>query len=156
VEWAENQTQVSRPFHRPLKIPQTRRDLHISTAPAMMVFTEPKTKERKSAAARPPHSSVPPSLRSGGPYFMLIFRLENALTHSNAQWSKTAEQEQQAKLAEALLSEPEIRQQLRWKLKSFGLLYFPHHIGFRAGGRLQERGDSPNPSTSAPRFELLV
>jgi len=78
VEWAENQTQVSRPFHRPLKIPQTRRDLHISTAPAMMVFTEPKTKERKSAAARPPHSSVPPSLRSGGPYFMLIFRLENA------------------------------------------------------------------------------
>jgi hypothetical protein len=42
------------------------------------MFNEPKLKERKSAAARPPHSSVPPSLRPGGPYFMLIFGLENA------------------------------------------------------------------------------
>jgi hypothetical protein len=43
------------------------------------MFNEPRIKERKSAAARPPHSSVPPSLRLGRPYFMLIFRLENAL-----------------------------------------------------------------------------
>jgi hypothetical protein len=42
------------------------------------MFNEPRIKERKSAAARPPHSSVPPSLRLGRPYFMLIFRLENA------------------------------------------------------------------------------
>ncbi|HLI83249.1 MAG TPA: hypothetical protein VKV17_04980, partial [Bryobacteraceae bacterium] len=37
---------------------------------------EPKTEERKSAATRPPHSSV--SGLTGSPDFMLILRLENA------------------------------------------------------------------------------
>ena len=77
VESVENQTQVFHSFHRPLKIP--RRDFHISTAPATAMFTEPKIKERKSAAARPPHflvSALPPV---GRPYFMLIFGLENAV-----------------------------------------------------------------------------
>jgi hypothetical protein len=68
VESMENQTQVSHAFHRPLKIP--RRDFHISTAPAMTVISlnqkRRKDKERKSAAARPPHflvSALPPVAR---------------------------------------------------------------------------------------------
>lgn len=43
VESMENQTQVSHAFHRHLKIP--RRDFHISTAPAMTMLTELKSKK---------------------------------------------------------------------------------------------------------------
>jgi hypothetical protein len=101
VESVENHTAVSHAFHRPLEISQQQRDSHISTAPAcagwksgkpkpgfalshaaqaMMMtalVSKPKTEERKSAAARPPHSSVSALTRS--PDFMLILRLENAL-----------------------------------------------------------------------------
>jgi len=41
-------------------------------------FAEPKTKERKSAAPRPPHSPNRLSLQSSKTDFMLIFQLENA------------------------------------------------------------------------------
>jgi hypothetical protein len=99
----ENHTQVFHASHRPLKIPQNRRDSHIPTARACtawksgkpktgfplfhpahaMTMTVPyqpqKPKERKSAATRPPHPPIPLSLRSGGTDFMLIFQLENAL-----------------------------------------------------------------------------
>jgi hypothetical protein len=75
----ENQIQVFHPSHRPLKIPQNQRDFPISTALTMTILSlNPKTKERKSAATRPPHSPIPLSLRSSGTDFMLIFRLENA------------------------------------------------------------------------------
>jgi hypothetical protein len=36
VESLENQPQVFHPFHRPLKIPQNRRDFNISTAPTVL------------------------------------------------------------------------------------------------------------------------
>jgi len=98
----ENQTQVFHASHRPLKIPQNRRDFHISTATAyaawksgkpkigfplfhpahamtMMVPYQPqKPKERKAAATRPTHSPNRLSLRSSKTDFMLILRLENA------------------------------------------------------------------------------
>jgi hypothetical protein len=98
----ENQTQVFHASHRPLKIPQNRRDFHISTAwactawksgkpnngfplfhPAhamtMTVLSlKSKTNERKSAATRPPHSPNRLFLRSSKTDFMLIFQLENA------------------------------------------------------------------------------
>ncbi|HEY1337992.1 MAG TPA: hypothetical protein VGF59_10805 [Bryobacteraceae bacterium] len=86
----------------PLEIsPKARRDSHISTAPACagwksgkpkagfplfhaaqaMMMTVPlfktKNKERKSAAARPPHFSI--SALDRWPDFMLILRLENAV-----------------------------------------------------------------------------
>jgi hypothetical protein len=102
MERVENQNQFSHPSHSPLKIPQRRRDFHIPTAPAcagwksgkptsgfplfhrahattttaLSLYT--KTKERKSAAVRPPHSLLPLSLPSSSTDFMLIFRLENA------------------------------------------------------------------------------
>jgi len=41
-------------------------------------LAEPKTKERKSAAPRPPHSPNRLSLQSSKTDFMLIFQLENA------------------------------------------------------------------------------
>jgi hypothetical protein len=99
VERVENQNQVFHPSHRPLKIPQPRRDFHISTAPACAAWKSgkpksgfplfhpahamtmtvpsltPKTKERKSAAARPPHSSLSCQVLCS---VMLILRLENA------------------------------------------------------------------------------
>jgi hypothetical protein len=99
----ENQTQVFHTFHRPLKIPRNRRDFHIPTAWACaawksgkpktgfplshpvhamtttIVSLNQKTKERKSAATRPPHFLKPLSLRPRGTGFMLIFQLENAL-----------------------------------------------------------------------------
>jgi hypothetical protein len=95
VESGQNQTQVLPVSHHPLKIPQNRRDSHISTAPACTAWKSGKpkigfplshpahatmmtvlsvnseTKERKSAATRPPHSPCPD--------FMLIFQLENAI-----------------------------------------------------------------------------
>jgi hypothetical protein len=75
VESAENQTQVSHSSHRPLKIPQ--RDFHISTAPAMTIFTEPNQRKEVGRCAASP--SLAPALPLvGGPYFMLILRLENA------------------------------------------------------------------------------
>jgi hypothetical protein len=102
VESVENQTQVFHASHRPLKIPQTRRNFHISTATAYAAWKSgkpkigfplfhparattttvlslnQKTEERKSAAPRPPHSPNRLSLRSSKPDFMLIFQLENA------------------------------------------------------------------------------
>jgi hypothetical protein len=42
VESVENQKQVSHTFHRPLKISQRRRDLHISTAPAWAAWKSGK------------------------------------------------------------------------------------------------------------------
>jgi hypothetical protein len=99
----ENQTQVFHPFHRPLKIPQKRRDFHIPTAPARtawksgkpkpgfplsqparaMTMTVPLSKPRKPTKGGRPlrglrHSPIPRSLRSSGADFMLIFQLENA------------------------------------------------------------------------------
>jgi len=103
VESMENQTQVFHPFHRPLKIPQTRRDFHISTARGLRRLEKWKTQTRfptfppgarddddgfpsqlkdqrkevdRSAAAS---FSDALSLRSSGAAFMLIFQLENAL-----------------------------------------------------------------------------
>jgi len=102
VESMENQTQVFHPFHRPLKIPQTRRDFHISTARGLRRLEKWKTQTRfptfppgarddddgfpsqlkdqrkevdRSAAAS---FSDALSLRSSGAAFMLIFQLENA------------------------------------------------------------------------------
>jgi hypothetical protein len=102
VESLEKPKQLSQAFHRPLEISQKARDFHIPTArlrgPGKVenqkqVFHFPtaardddsgslsetkKTKERTSAATRPPHSPIPLSLRSTGTDFMLILRLENA------------------------------------------------------------------------------
>src|ERR1035438_1419303 len=88
VESGQNQTQVLPVSHYPLKIPQNRRDSHISTAPACTAWKSGKpktgfplshpahatmmtvlsvnseTKERKSAATRPPHSPAPISCSS--------------------------------------------------------------------------------------------
>ena len=55
-----------------------------------VLVSKPKTKERKSAAARPPYSSV--SVLTRTPDFMLILRLENAgrlalAPRSPQQWS---------------------------------------------------------------------
>jgi hypothetical protein len=101
VESVESQNQASHSFHKPLgNLAKGRRDSPISPAPACaswksgkpkadfplfhatqaMTMTvpvsKPKKKERKSAAARPPHSSNPAPSRE--PDFMLILRLENA------------------------------------------------------------------------------
>src|SRR6266567_5626327 len=79
----EKQEQLFHPFHRPLEISPTPRDFHIPTAwlrpgwksgkpqagfplshagardhDPCLPLTEPKTEERKSAAARPPSSSL--------------------------------------------------------------------------------------------------
>ena len=102
VESVENQTQVFHASHRPLKIPQNRRDFHISTARACTAWKSgkpkigfplfhpahamtmtvlplnPKTQERKSAATRPLSLSYPLCLLSSWTDFMLILRLENA------------------------------------------------------------------------------
>jgi hypothetical protein len=47
-------------------------------------LSKPKTKERKSAATRPPHSPSRLFLRSSKTDFMLIFQLENATPHRPA------------------------------------------------------------------------
>src|ERR1700722_6574115 len=77
----ENQMQVFHTFHRPLKIPQNRRDFHISTAWACTAWKSGKPKtgfplchpvhamtmtvvslkpknQRKRTATRPPHDSL--------------------------------------------------------------------------------------------------
>jgi len=98
----ENQTQVFQAFHRPLKIPQTRRDFHISTAPACtawksgtpkngfplfhpahamtmtVLLSEPKN-QRKEVGRSAASSFLYPALPPVEPHdFMLIFQLENA------------------------------------------------------------------------------
>jgi hypothetical protein len=56
VESMENHTPVFHPSHNSLEISQTPRDSHIPTAAATVSFSlKTKIKERKSAAARPPH-----------------------------------------------------------------------------------------------------
>jgi hypothetical protein len=78
----ENQTQVFHASHSPLKIPQTRQDFHISTAPMMTVFiSNQKTKKnQRKEVGRYAASSFPIPLcpRSSRTDFMLIFQLENA------------------------------------------------------------------------------
>ena len=103
VESVENQPPVSHAFHRPLKIPQQRRDFHISTALAcaawksgkpkvgfplfhpahammMTVLSLNPQKQRKEVGryAASILLLIPLSLRSSETHFMLIFRLENA------------------------------------------------------------------------------
>jgi len=102
VESVENQNQVSHTSHRPLKIPQTQRDFHISTAPACAAWKSGKPKpgfplfhpahamtttafplntknQRKEVGRRAASSfsntALPTVERTD---FMLIFRLENA------------------------------------------------------------------------------
>jgi hypothetical protein len=94
VETGENQTQGFPVSHRPLKIPQNRRDSHISTAPACTAWKsgKPKTgfptfppgarddddrpvcelKDQRKEVGRYAASSF------SCPDFMLIFQLENA------------------------------------------------------------------------------
>jgi len=103
VESVENQTQVSHTSHRPLQIPQNRRDLHISTALACTAWKSGKPKtgfplshsahattttvssfeaknQRKEvgrcAASSFSYSALP--LVERNPVFMLILQLENA------------------------------------------------------------------------------
>ena len=102
VESVENQTQVFHAFHRPLKIPQTRRDFHISTARACTAWKSGKPKngfplfhpahamtmtvllselknQRKEVGRSAASSFLYPALPPVEPHdFMLIFQLENA------------------------------------------------------------------------------
>jgi hypothetical protein len=101
VESVENQTQVFHASHRPLKIPQNRRDFHISTAwactawksgkpnngfplshPAhamtMTVLSLNPKPKKGSRPHAPPHSPTRLFLRSTKTDFMLNFQLENA------------------------------------------------------------------------------
>jgi predicted neuraminidase len=74
----ENQNQVFHTSHRPLQIPQTRRDSHISTG-STTAASHRKTKPKKGA--RPLRGLailLSLLLRSIKAYFMLIFQLENA------------------------------------------------------------------------------
>lgn len=52
VETVENQKPVSHGSHRPLEIPQRRRDFHFPTAPATATYTQPKTRKPPSASRR--------------------------------------------------------------------------------------------------------
>ena len=52
VETVENQTQVFHRSHRPLEIPQRRRDSHFPTAPAAAPYIKPKTRKPPSASRR--------------------------------------------------------------------------------------------------------
>jgi hypothetical protein len=83
VESVENQTQLFHAFHSPLKIPQTRRDLHISTAPMMTVLSlnQKRKKRQRKEVGRYSASSFPIPLCpwSSGTDFMLILQLENAV-----------------------------------------------------------------------------
>ena len=101
VESVENQTQVFHASHRPLKIPQNRRDSHISTAWACTAWKSGKpnngfplfhpahamTMTVLSLNPKPKKGSRPlrgllilqtGSSRSSKTDFMLIFQLENA------------------------------------------------------------------------------
>ena len=99
VESVENQTQVFHASHSPLKIPQTRRDSHISTAWACTAWKSGKPKtgfplfhpahamtitvlslNPKTKGNRPLRGLlIPLSALSGqGADFMLILQLENA------------------------------------------------------------------------------
>jgi len=84
VESVENQTQVFHASPSPLKIPQARRDFHISTAPAMTVLSlhqRTKKRQRKGVGRDAPHHSLSRSAPlSSGTDFMLILQLENAQT----------------------------------------------------------------------------
>jgi hypothetical protein len=81
VESVENQTQVFHAFHRPLKIPQQRRDFHISTAPTTManIFSEPKNRRKEVGRSTASTFSLAHtrSFKSRST-FMLILQLENA------------------------------------------------------------------------------
>ena len=98
----KTKSRLSHSFHRPLEISPRARDSHIPTArrrghgkvenqkrvshfptaarvdDSCSLSRKPKTKERKSAATRPPSFSYPtfPSCRTTD--FMLIFQLESA------------------------------------------------------------------------------
>jgi hypothetical protein len=100
VESVENQTQVFHASHSPLKIPQTRRDFHISTARACAAWKSGKpktgfplfqaahatTRTVLSLNAKTKKGSRPlrgllillSALSGQGADFMLIFQLENA------------------------------------------------------------------------------
>jgi transposase len=52
VETVENQKPVSHRSHRPLEIPQPRRDFHFPTAPAMSLSQKKKTRKPPSASRR--------------------------------------------------------------------------------------------------------
>jgi len=90
VESVENQTQVFHASHRPLKIPQRRRDFHIPTAWACAAgarddnhdfLFSPESQNQRKEVGRYAASSffLPPrSLWSSATDFMLIFQLENA------------------------------------------------------------------------------
>ena len=58
VETVENQTQVSHRSHRPLEIPQTRRDSHFSTAPTTIPLLRTKTRKPRSASRRGAQGAV--------------------------------------------------------------------------------------------------
>ena len=78
VETVENQTQVFHASHRPLKIPQTRRDFHISTAINDDSLSYQKNQRKEVGRSAASSFSYRLSLRSSGPIFMLIVQLENA------------------------------------------------------------------------------
>jgi hypothetical protein len=52
VETVENQTTVFHRSHRPLEIPQKRRDSHFPTAPAAAIYIHTKTRKPPSASRR--------------------------------------------------------------------------------------------------------
>src|ERR1035438_7700253 len=90
VESGQNQTQVLPVSHHPLKIPQNRRDSHISTAPACTAWKSGKQKTgfpldqaapaTRDCELRDQRKEVGRHAASSFscPDFMLIFQLENA------------------------------------------------------------------------------
>jgi len=79
VESVENQTQVFHASHRPLKIPQNRRDFHISTASDDIHSLNPKTERKEVGRYAASPFSFPTLPLVERTDFMLIFQLENAL-----------------------------------------------------------------------------
>ena len=78
VESVENQTQVFHASHRPLKIPQNRRDFHISTASDDIHSLNPKTERKEVGRYAASPFSFPTLPLVERTDFMLIFQLENA------------------------------------------------------------------------------